>query len=137
MEHNKYLKHWWVYVLRLEEGKFYVGITSQNPEIRMQEHINHVRPAYWTQKYKPVEIFYKEELGVMKKEDAEAIENLMTRKYMRQFGLNHVRGGDLRKVEEYSKYFGNIYMKFETDALLIMIILMLFIFILTVLSFLK
>jgi len=31
------MKNWWVYVLRLEEGKYYVRITSQTPEIRMHE----------------------------------------------------------------------------------------------------
>jgi predicted GIY-YIG superfamily endonuclease len=131
------MKNWWVYVLRLEEGKYYVGITSQTPEIRMQEHLQHIRGANWTKLYPPIEIYYKEELGVIKKEDAEAIENLMTRKYMRQFGLNSARGGDLTKVEEYSKFFGKIYMKFETDALLIMLMLLFFIFVLTVLSFFK
>ncbi len=116
------MKNWWLYVLRLEQGKYYVGITSQTPEIRMQEHVDGVRGAYWTKQYKPIEIFYKEQIGAMEKADAEKIENVSVRKYMKQFGLNNVRGGDLTgnltvsKTGEYSKFFGYIYMKRELDA---------------------
>ncbi len=31
-------KHWWLYVLKLEQGKWYIGITSQTPEKRFYEH---------------------------------------------------------------------------------------------------
>ena len=76
-------KHWLLYVLRLEDGKFYVGITSKTPEVRMREHQNGVRAAYWTVKHKPIEIIYKEDLGQIEKSKAEKRENKMTRALMK------------------------------------------------------
>jgi len=104
-------KHWTLYVLRLQDGKFYVGITSKTPEKRMQEHLNGVRVAYWTAKHKPLEIIHTEDLGVIEKSKAEKRENKMVRALMKQRGLNNVRGGDLTSVEEYIKRFGYIWDK--------------------------
>lgn len=98
--------HWWLYVLRLEDGKFYVGITSKTPEIRMREHLNGVRVAYWTAKHKPLKIIHSEDLGAIEKSKAEKRENKMVRALMKQRGLNNVRGGDLTSVEKYVKRFG-------------------------------
>lgn len=96
-------------MLRLEDGKFYVGITSKTPAIRMQEHLNGVRVAYWTAKHKPIEIIHTEDLGLIDKSKAEKRENKMVRALMKQRGLNNVRGGDLTSVEEYTKRFGYIW----------------------------
>lgn len=104
-------KHWQLYVLRLQDGKFYVGITSKNPELRMQEHLNGVRVAYWTAKHKPIEIIHIEDLGIIEKSKAEKRENKMVRALMKQRGLNNVRGGDLTSVDEYIKRFGYIWDK--------------------------
>ena len=43
-----------VYVLKLEHGKYYVG-TSKSPYKRITEHFNN-NGSYWTKKYKPREI---------------------------------------------------------------------------------
>ena len=119
--------HWWLYVLRLEDRKWYVGITSKTPEIRMQEHLNGVRTAYWTAKHKPVEIIYREDLGYIVKEEAEKRENKYVRELMRQRGINNVRGGDLRSTEDYIKRFGYIYQK-ENWELALYIICMIVVF---------
>ena len=102
-------KGWHLYVLRLQDGKFYVGITSKTPEIRMQEHLKGVRVAYWTAKHKPLEIIYQEDLGIIEKFKAEKRENTMTRALMKQRGLNNVRGGDLTSVEKYVRRFGYVW----------------------------
>jgi len=104
-------KHWHLYVLRLQDGKFYVGITSKTPEIRMQEHLNGIRVAYWTAKHKPIEIIHQEDLGIIEKSKAEKRENKMTRALMIQRGINNVRGGDLTSVDEYVKRFGYVWEK--------------------------
>ena len=104
-------KNWWLYVLRLEDGKYYVGITSKTPEIRMREHLNGVRVAYWTAKHKPLEIFLEEDLGFVSRSHAEKYENKVTRDLMQQWGMNNVRGGDLTSVEKYIKRFGYIWNK--------------------------
>ena len=118
-------KHWTLYVLRLQDGKFYVGITSKTPEKRMQEHLNGVRVAYWTAKHKPLEIIHTEDLGVIEKSKAEKRENKMVRALMKQRGLNNVRGGDLTSVEEYIKRFGYIWDKDGWIAITVVVLLML------------
>lgn len=105
------IKRWQLYILRLEDGKYYVGITSKTPEIRMQEHLDGVRVAYWTAKHKPVEVIFSEDLGVIEKSKAEKRENKMVRAVMKQRGLNNVRGGDLTSVEDYVKRFGYVWDK--------------------------
>lgn len=102
---------WWLYVLKLEGGKWYVGITSKTPEERMQERLRGVRAAYWTMKYKPLEIELTEDLGVINKKYAEKYENQVTRLLMKERGINNVRGGDLRSGEDYVKRFGWFYLK--------------------------
>lgn len=46
--HSNVLKHYWLYVLKLEQQKFYVGITSRTPEIRMEQHLSGFAGAQWT-----------------------------------------------------------------------------------------
>jgi predicted GIY-YIG superfamily endonuclease len=118
---------WHLYVLRLEDGKFYVGITSKTPEIRMQEHLDGIRSAYWTAKHKPIEIIHTEDLGFVDKSKAEMRENRMVRALMKQRGLNNVRGGDLRSVEPYIIRFGYVCDKERWDSLMYVLILIMFI----------
>ncbi|MCA9351060.1 GIY-YIG nuclease family protein, partial [Candidatus Saccharibacteria bacterium] len=51
-------KQWYLYVLKLEKDKYYVGITSQTVKKRFNEHKTGIRAANWTKKYKPVEIVH-------------------------------------------------------------------------------
>ena len=111
MSSNSDIKHWHLYILRLEDAKFYVGITSKTPEIRMQEHLDGVRAAYWTAKHKPLEIIHQEDLGLIDKAKAEKRENKMVRALMKQRGINNVRGGDLTSVDPYIKRFGYVWDK--------------------------
>lgn len=104
-------KRWWLYVLKLEKEKWYVGITSKTPEERFREHALHKRAAYWTMKYKPLEIELVEDLGEVSKEQAEDYENKITRSLMKERGLNNVRGGDLRDIDDYIVRFGWVYIK--------------------------
>lgn len=105
------MNRWWLYILKLENGKWYVGITSKTPEERFQEHNLKRRGAYWTMKHKPLKIELVEDLGIVSKDHAEAYENKVTRALMQERGLNNVRGGDLRDTEEYIKRFGWIWPK--------------------------
>lgn len=115
-------KQWWLYILTLENGKWYVGITSKTPEERFTEHKLGKRAAYWTMKYKPLNIELVEDLGVVRRSHAEVYENKITRKLMKERGINNVRGGDLRGVEEYAVRFGYIWDKFGWEAITIIIL---------------
>lgn len=104
-------KRWWLYILKLEDDKWYVGITSKTPEQRFQEHVLKKRGAYWTMAHKPLSIELTEDLGVVTRTHAEEYENKVTRDLMKERGINNVRGGDLRDAKEYVKRFGWIYLK--------------------------
>lgn len=64
-------KHWRLYILKLEQGKYYVGITTKDPERRFLEHKNNIRSAAWTRKYKPIKILQAKYLGLVTQERAE------------------------------------------------------------------
>lgn len=93
--YNKKEKHYWLYVLKLEEGKYYVGVTSKSVEERLEQHKNEYFAAEWTKIYKPVSIHQTRDLGVTTYERAEQYENKVTRKYIQEYGLDNVRGGNL------------------------------------------
>lgn len=102
-------KPYWLYVLKQEEGKYYVGITQQSPEERYRQHRSGFAGAAWTKKYKPIKIFYKKYLGIVSKEKAELYENRVVRRYIAKYGINNVRGGDIRVTDVLVKRFGTYY----------------------------
>ncbi len=120
------MKHrWTLYVLKLESGKWYVGITSKSPEERFKEHLAKKRSAYWTMRYRPIAIELVEDLGVVSKEHAEKYESKITRSLMKERGINNVRGGDLRHVEEYVQGFGYFWSKDNLRDVFTMIFILL------------
>ena len=81
--------------MRLEQDKFYIGITSKTPEVRFQQHKNKYFAAEWTKLYKPQKIEQTKDLGVTTFEKAEEFENKITRMYVKEYGLDNVRGGNI------------------------------------------
>lgn len=116
--------NWYLYILKLEDRKYYVGITSKTPEIRMKEHRDGVRTAYWTAKHKPIELIYSEDLGLVTRRQAERQENKLVRACIKERGLNNVRGGDLTSVDEYIQRFGYVFDKDSWTELTMMVCLM-------------
>jgi len=103
-------KHWWLYVLKCEHDKWYVGI-STNVEKRFQQHKAGFAGAHWTKLHTPETIYYTENLGVVDVDRAQLYEGRVTRKYMEKYGDNNVRGGDLTDVDEYMRRFGRFFRK--------------------------
>lgn len=120
-------KHWWLYVLKLEQGKYYVGITSKSVEARFAQHKKGFAGASWTKKYKPLEIYYSQDLGVVTKEKAELFEAKTTRKYIEKYGLDNVRGGDITVTEELINVGGRYVLKENWFAILTIFFLLLII----------
>ena len=118
-------KHFWLYVLKLEHGKYYVGITSKTPEIRYAQHVSNFLGAQWTKKHKPIELYDKHDLGNVTLEDAQNYENKVTRLYMDKRGFNNVRGGDLSYSDNFVKRFGYYYAKSEWEVIALVSYLML------------
>lgn len=75
-----------IYVLRLEDEKYYVGKTN-NVSKRFREHMTGYKSSSWTKKYKPIKI---EEIY----HDADPLdEDKITVQYMMNHGIENVRGG--------------------------------------------
>lgn len=123
-------KHYWLYALRLEQGKYYIGITSQkDPNIRIKQHINGFYGAKWTKKYIPIASANKPiDLGIITKHEAERLESQRTLQYMKKYGYNNVRGGDFRYSGSYVWIFRPVpdvaFQLFIVLVLLVMIVLL-------------
>ena len=74
-----------IYILKLENNKYYVGKTS-DPKFRLEQHFNY-SDTQWTIKYKPIEI-----LDIIPDCD-DFDEDKYTLKTMEQYGIDNVRGG--------------------------------------------
>jgi predicted GIY-YIG superfamily endonuclease len=104
-------KHWHLYVLKLEHDKYYVGITSKTVEHRFMQHKNGFAGAAWTKKYKPISILDSRDLGYVTDDEAKYYENIVVRKYIHEYGIENVRGGDLVDIREYIILGRTVYMK--------------------------
>ena len=80
-----------VYVLELQSGKYYVGHTT-NLQKRVTEHFSPAGGAAWTRLYHPTKVMEIHE-GKDKVD-----ENAMTLRYMQQYGIPNVRGGNYVQV---------------------------------------
>ena len=88
----------YVYTLQLKQGKYYVG-SSSDPNYRFVQHTRGgLGGAAWTTKYAPVKMIACRQVanliggGGRKQEDAE------TKKVMRKYGIENVRGGTYSQV---------------------------------------
>lgn len=99
---NKYYepsKPYWLYALKLENGKYYVGFTGKaNPYDRIIEHTSG-DGAKWTKRHKPVAVLEIRDAGEITLSQVKALEINLTWAYMMKYGLNNVRGGRFNSPE--------------------------------------
>ena len=81
----------YIYILELEQSKYYIGKTK-NPNFRLEQHINNNGSA-WTKKYKPISI-----LKILPNCD-DYDEDKYTIKFMEKYGVNNVRGGSFCEIK--------------------------------------
>lgn len=74
-----------IYILQLENKKYYIGKTS-NPDFRLEQHFNS-SGSQWTKKYKPYKV-----IEIIPNCD-NFDEDKYTLKFMEKYGINNVRGG--------------------------------------------
>jgi hypothetical protein len=79
-----------IYVLELENNKFYIGKTNE-PNFRLEQHFNGYGSS-WTKKYKPIKI-----LQIISNCD-NFDEDKYTLKFMSEHGINNVRGGSFCEI---------------------------------------
>jgi predicted GIY-YIG superfamily endonuclease len=80
-----------LYVLELENGKYYVG-TTHNLQRRFQEHVDGAG-SVWTRQHAPVAI--ERSVAV----DGPLHEDRVTKELMFKHGINNVRGGSYCRIE--------------------------------------
>ena len=81
----------YIYVIKLDKGKYYIGKTS-NPQFRLQSHFDS-NGSSWTKKYKPLKVIE------IKPNCDDYDENKITLQYMDKYGINNVRGGSFVSVK--------------------------------------
>lgn len=77
-----------VYILELEDGKYYVGSTT-NRKRRIKEHIRR-RGSEWTRQHKPIRVL--REYKRIPSKFVLGMESRITAECMLEFGVNNVRG---------------------------------------------
>ena len=80
----------YVYALRLQQKKFYVGKTKK-PWSRIKEHFSG-KGCWWTKKFQPLDIHIVKPSTDLLSEDSLTVE------MMNLYGMNNVRGGSFSKV---------------------------------------
>lgn len=117
-------KHFWLYVLLLENNKYYIGITSKkDPNARINEHKNGFYSAQWVKKHNLVHTAEIINLGNITETEASKLELQRTLQYMERYGYQNVRGGKLNYSGRYVK-IGNRYFRDEDAQVLFVIILL-------------
>ena len=96
------VKHYWLYILKLEQNKYYVGL-STNPSRRIQEHKNRFYTAQFVKKYNYIDNLPFIDLGYITFDEAQILENLKTLEIMKQYGYQNVRGGEFNYSGRYVK----------------------------------
>ncbi len=81
-----------IYVLKLEDNKFYIGKTNNDVNNMYNQHKNNT-DCEWTTKYPPIELVNKMSSEYSLDEDK------LTKCYMKKYGIENVRGGSYSKVE--------------------------------------
>lgn len=80
-----------IYVLKLEKGKYYIGKTN-NPQFRLDNHFNS-NGSEWTRLYKPLSVLE------LRPNCDDYDEDKITRQYMDKYGIDNVRGGSFVSVK--------------------------------------
>lgn len=81
-----------LYILLCEEEKYYIGVTRKKVEDRFNEHLLGIG-CKWTKRYKPIKI-----IKIIENAD-EVDEDKWTITYMKEFGIDNVRGGRYNEIK--------------------------------------
>jgi len=81
-----------IYILKLNNNKYYIGKTNRSVNERYQEHLEGIG-SFWTKKYKPLSVVKQIENSSQFDEDR------YVKEYMAIYGIENVRGGSYNQEE--------------------------------------
>ena len=119
------LKNYWLYALKLEKNKYYVGFTSQaNPYDRILQHVEATgKGAKWTEQYKPIEVMEVRDVGMTTESQVKALEQNLTWEYMLIYHASNVRGGVVNYPGRILRVGDKVLMGYMFDSFIIAILL--------------
>jgi predicted GIY-YIG superfamily endonuclease len=88
-----------LYVLRVERGNYYVGITSDTPAKHIRAQCG-VRGVAWTRLHPPIALVETMDTRTQDFTTATQRQNILTWTYMQRFGWKRVRGGYFCSTDE-------------------------------------
>ena len=107
--------HWFLYLLELEGGHYYVGITT-NPQRRMEQHSSG-KGANFTGRFKPLKMLTYKYIGKCTQREAERYEDALTLEMISVFGNTRVKGGRFfrykTKQETYARNYAKVSEKYR------------------------
>lgn len=92
-----------VYALLCEGGHYYIGQTT-NVDARFKQHLKG-KGSWFTAEHKPLEIIESECVGVCTTAECMISENHLAAKYIFEYGIDQVRGGDF--IQRNKKWYIN------------------------------
>lgn len=99
---GKHLEQWQLYVLQLENDKWYVGVTSRTPHEELARH-KAGNGGAWTQESKPTKVHYAKDFGAVDEEKVREFEDRVTLKYMERYGVATVRSDNMVEASSHAK----------------------------------
>ena len=112
-------KHYWLYVLLLNGGRYYIGKTSQHdPYKRIDQHLNKFYTAQWVKKHGFLDVTEIIDIGYHTGKSSAVAEQELTLKYMKKYGYQKVRGGTLTYSGDYVKVYDYFFTKDNFHQLL-------------------
>lgn len=88
---------WELYTLQCQNGKYYVGRTTQGVAIRAQQHMDRKGGSKWTQLHAPVQVLPN--IGSSLPAEDKFSEDTLVYRTMEVYGIDNVRGGSYCQVE--------------------------------------
>jgi len=114
-------KAYWLYALKLEHGKYYVGFTGmKNPYDRIMQHVaGEGDGAKWTELHKPIEVVEIRDAGIITATEAKVYEQNLTWQYMKIYKTKNVRGGVINYTGRILRVGDNIIMGYMFDSIIV------------------
>jgi|GEM_PF-1708591 len=110
----------WLYALKLADGKYYVGFTSKyNPYDRIMQHVEGTGDgAKWTKLHPPVEVVEIRDIEKTSLARIKGLEQNLTWEYMKIYGANNVRGGRVNSAGWVLRVGDRVLMDYQIESIL-------------------